>query len=177
MLSKQTIPNALTLVRVVAIPFMLIIASVFPAMIGPMFLLFVLCAITDFLDGYLARKWSVVSAFGTMMDQISDKLVVCVSLLYLLRFHAPMIAVGIILLREIYVSGLREYMALRAMPMPVSKGGKLKTATQMLAIALMLAAYVFHAAMAWKIGVVLLWASAALALLSAAQYTRAALKS
>jgi CDP-diacylglycerol--glycerol-3-phosphate 3-phosphatidyltransferase len=184
MFNKKNIPNLITMVRVALIPFLLVVITLFPALVSRfpslpaiIFYVFVVAALSDYVDGYLARKWNVVSPFGTMMDQISDKLLVVVMLLFLIRYTSvPLIPIGIIILREIYVSGLREYMALRAMAMPVSKGGKWKTALQMLAIACMLGALAFHITLAGNAGVILLWASALMSLISAFQYTRAAAK-
>lgn len=165
MLARAQIPNLLTFARVLAVPVCLGImlmnpAWKFQALLG----IFIAAALTDFLDGYLARKWNVVSALGALLDPIADKLLVALMLVYLLLigdlvpaargsagpthsllhlFSGPSISplflpVAIILLRELYISGLREFLSARQIALPVSKSGKWKTALQMLAITLLL---------------------------------------
>ncbi len=169
MLNKKHVPNLLTFARVLAVPVALPLMEIGAR---PLFVLFVLASITDFFDGYLARKWNATSRLGTMLDPIADKLLVALMLLYLIvAGHAPLLPIAVILLREIYIAGLREYLALNAIPLPVSKGGKLKTTVQMLAVAAMLGALAFIFQPAWQAGVVLLWIAAALALLTGAEYT------
>lgn len=184
MISKHAIPNALSWLRLVMIaPILLVWAFAPPLMHYPVLLAcFVIAAITDFLDGYLARRWGVHSTFGAMLDQITDKLVVaCVLVLLVddgvIAPYAPIL----ILLREIYVSGLREARALERVAMPVSKLGKTKTATQMIAITALLASRGLSPMMAlpdvvmfglYATGAALLWVSALLGLISALQYSR-----
>jgi CDP-diacylglycerol--glycerol-3-phosphate 3-phosphatidyltransferase len=175
MVAKQQIPNLLTFARVLAVPlalgFMLSGAGAWP-----LFVLFVAASLTDFFDGYLARKWNCTSALGAMLDPVADKLLVALMLLFLITHSdTPLLPVAVILLREIYVSGLRETLALKSIPLPVSKGGKWKTALQMMAIALLLGAMTFGVARLWQPAILLLWISAALAFWSGVQYTRAAL--
>lgn len=137
MLAKKDIPNLLTNLRIAAIP--LIILAFLLGLPWVVFLLFAAASITDFFDGYLARKWQVTSKFGAMLDQISDKLLVCAVLLCLVSAgQASLVAVAIIIFREILVSGLREFMGNEGIEMPVSKLGKWKTATQLVAITLLL---------------------------------------
>lgn len=187
-MTKQNIPNLLTFFRVAAVPVMLVLASAYPGERQLIFWLFIAASLTDFFDGYLARKWNAVSPLGTLLDPIADKLLVAVVLLYLMEYTtAPIGAVGIILCREIYIAGLREFLALRNITLPVSRGGKWKTALQLVAIALLLLAISYatpfvlinraYLLNAWNLGVILLWASAILSLVSAAEYTRGALKS
>jgi len=188
MLTKQNIPNLLTYARVAAVPAALFIATVMPGLRQLMFWIFLLAAITDFFDGYLARKWNAVSATGALLDPIADKLLVAVALLYLLEYtNAPIGAVGIILCRELYIAGLREFLAKRQIDLPVSRGGKWKTALQLSAITLLLATVANYPMPylrvgevminAWNVGVILLWVSALLALSSAFSYTRSAVRS
>lgn len=176
MIPRASIPNLLSFLRLALIPPALFCWWGLPIYLGYPLLLafFILGAASDFLDGYLARKWQLHSAFGAMIDQISDKLLVATFLTILLVDHAVWwLPAIVILLREIYVSGLREYLALAQMPMPVSKLGKWKTATQMLAIAALLAAVVFAAPMLELLGNLLLSIAALLAAISALQYSRA----
>lgn len=172
MFSKKNIPNLLTYLRVLAVPVALYFMTVGAR---PLLLLFVAAAVTDFLDGFLARQWNATSALGTMLDPIADKLLVTLMLLYLMvAGHAPLLPIAAIILREVYVAGLREFLALRSIPLPVSKGGKAKTALQMLAVIGMTAGLAFVQQQAWVAGIWLLWAAAAVSLLTGAFYTYAA---
>ena len=174
MLKRKSIPNALTYLRMMVIP-LFIGAAYLPLPQSQIILpsLFVLASISDFLDGYLARKWQVVSEIGRALDPVADKLLVAVALLVVMQQgHAPMIAVAIILCRELWVAGLREALAGRSV-VHVSVLAKWKTATQMVAITLLL--------LAWKddlvllIGQLSLWLSVALTLITGWGYSRASL--
>ena len=129
------------------------------------------------LDGYLARRWNCTGHIGAMLDPIADKLLVTAMLLYLLhRYGLPLLPVSLILLREIYISGLREYLSGRGILLPVSSGGKWKTALQMIAISTLIGSVAYNLDIIWTIGVAALWIAAGLAIFSAAQYTRASLQ-
>jgi cardiolipin synthase len=161
MLRRAQIPNLLTYARLLAVPACLAIILLDPSVTvghGQTFkmfpstvpiildkqvlllLIFTLASLTDFLDGYLARKWNAVSPIGALLDPIADKLLVALMLVYLLTVIGAVLflPIAVILLRELYISGLREFLANRRITLPVSKGGKWKTALQMLAIFLLL---------------------------------------
>lgn len=134
-------PNLLTVGRVAAVP-ALAAAFYLPGDIGKWAtcLIFSIAAITDFLDGYLARSWSMQSSFGRMLDPIADKLLVGAAILMLVHFdRAPILPSLVILCREIIVSGLREFLAEVQVSMPVSRLAKWKTAMQMTALGFLLA--------------------------------------
>ncbi len=177
-----SLPNLLTLSRILVIP--LLVATFFVA--GPAArwfacLLFVAAAITDFLDGYFARRDNSVSSLGRFLDPIADKLLVAAALLMLTAFGRlsewSVLPALVILLREILVSGLREYLAELRIGMPVNRLAKWKTAAQMAALPTLL---VGSAAPGWlpaqDIGEVLLWIAAALTLATGWDYLRAGLK-
>src|ERR1700722_10412593 len=134
-----TLPNLLTLSRIVAIP-LVIVTFYLPAPLGPWLgrVLFPLAAITDWLDGQLARMWEQQSELGRFLDPIADKLLVAATLFMLAamsRISAPAILPALIILsREIMVSGLREHLAGLRVGMPVSRLAKWKTGIQMVAI-------------------------------------------
>src|ERR1700753_1187260 len=138
------LPNLLTYGRVAAVP--VVVALLFwpDEMWARMTALgiYILAAITDFFDGYLARAWSQQSSLGRMLDPIADKLLVAAVLLMLSADHviegASVWAAIIILCREILVSGLREYLAELRVPVPVTKLAKWKTAVQLVAIGVLL---------------------------------------
>jgi cardiolipin synthase (CMP-forming) len=140
-----TVPTLLTWARIVAIP---LIVAVFylPLLSIPMqnlaaTVMFVVFALTDWLDGYLARKLNQSSAFGAFLDPVADKFLVCASLIVLVGLHRvhPMIAL-VIVGREIAISSLREWMAQigAARSVAVHMLGKVKTTVQMVAIPFLL---------------------------------------
>ncbi len=102
--------------------------------------LFILAAITDFLDGYLARKWNMVSTFGRIADPIADKVFICGAFVLLIktsRLVDPWIAV-VILTREFLISGLRSYLESSGVAFPAASGGKLKMLFQSITIPVLL---------------------------------------
>ncbi|MBB2202471.1 CDP-diacylglycerol--glycerol-3-phosphate 3-phosphatidyltransferase [Gluconacetobacter tumulisoli] len=138
------LPNILTLSRIVAIPVLVALVGVgAPVTDCAACLLFIAAAITDYLDGKLARAWHQYSDLGRMLDPIADKLLVGASLMVLagsdrLPFGALYPAI-IILAREILVSGLREFLASTRVSLPVTRLAKWKTGFQMTAIGFLLA--------------------------------------
>ena len=144
--------------------------------------LFCIVALTDWLDGYLARKWKVESPFGAFLDPVADKLLVVV-LLILLAIQGPavlmVLSVLVIVSREIVISALREWMAgigLRDV-VKVASIGKIKTTLQMIAILLLLLADPYTGSVIYQSGLVVLYAAAAITLVSMIQYLAAAAKS
>lgn len=142
----MNIPNALSISRLFLLP--LIMAGLFmEAQIGPLatwfcFVLYLIAALTDYLDGYLARKFNQISEFGVFFDPISDKIFVGALLVLLVGFGRLeglwMVPVILILSRELLVSGLREYLGPYNVQMPVTPLAKWKTATQMAALGLII---------------------------------------
>jgi CDP-diacylglycerol--glycerol-3-phosphate 3-phosphatidyltransferase len=141
----MNIPNILTLMRVGLIPiFILLYYLPFYWSYLAAAVIFTVASLTDWLDGYLARKWEQSTAFGAFLDPVADKLMVAVALVLLVQSHAnfwitapAMVIIG----REIVISALREWMAelgARA-HVAVSNLGKYKTAAQMVALIVLLA--------------------------------------
>jgi CDP-diacylglycerol--glycerol-3-phosphate 3-phosphatidyltransferase len=139
-----SIPNIMTWTRIAAIPFIVFIFDVpldFETKNLIATVLFVLFAITDWLDGYLARKLNQTSAFGAFLDPVADKFLVCASLLVLVDLGRVDVIVALLIIgREIAISSLREWMALigAAKSVAVNLLGKLKTTLQMVAIPFLL---------------------------------------
>lgn len=139
-----TIPTLLTWARIVAIP--LIVGVYYLPLEMPTrnlvaTVMFVLFALTDWLDGYLARKLNQSSAFGAFLDPVADKFLVCASLLILVHLQRADVLVALIIIgREIAISSLREWMAQigASRSVAVHMLGKLKTTVQMLAIPFLL---------------------------------------
>ncbi len=140
----MNLPNILTLTRIILIPiFVTVYYLPFETATVWATVIFALAAITDWLDGYLARKWQQTSAFGAFLDPVADKLIVSVALILLVQTYNSIwvtVAAAIIISREIVIAALREWMAelgLRS-KIAVSMVGKLKTTAQMLALILLL---------------------------------------
>ena len=141
-----TVPNILTLARLALLP-LIMVAFFLVFEIGPLatwicFVLYVIAAITDFLDGYLARKLNQITPFGTFLDPISDKIFVGALLVLLVGFGRLdgiwMIPVILILTREFAVSGLREFLGPHDIKLPVTQLAKWKTTIQMVALGLLI---------------------------------------
>ena len=140
---KWTIPNVLTTLRLLAAPGVPVMFLYFHRPIADWFALtlFVSAAITDYFDGYLARLWKQESKFGTMLDPIADKAMVVIALLILTGYSGMnpwlILPATVILFREVFVGGLREYLGAKAGLLKVTKLAKWKTTAQMLAIAVL----------------------------------------
>ncbi|WP_413715497.1 CDP-diacylglycerol--glycerol-3-phosphate 3-phosphatidyltransferase [Sphingobium sp. B7D2B] len=181
------LPNILTLSRILAVP--LLVALLWPAesvhawRLGYLaaFGLYCLMGITDYFDGYLARAQGTVSKLGVFLDPIADKIMIGAVILILCANQningVHIIAALVILLREIAVSGLREFLAGLRISVPVSRLAKWKTAFQLVSLgALILAGGLPHIAFIQLAGLVTLWAAALLTLLTGWDYLRAGLK-
>lgn len=177
---KISLPLALTIGRVFAIPVVLALFYLpLPYARQVAALLFGAAAVTDWLDGWLARRWNQTSPFGAFLDPVADKLLVAVSLVMLLRDEPGgvlAILVAIIIGREITVSALREWMAElgQRTSVAVSWIGKLKTTFQMTAIGLMIWRIDTFDVPIYGIGYVLLFVAGALTIWSMMMYLRAA---
>ncbi len=158
------------------------------------FVLFALAAASDWFDGYLARKYNVCTKLGGVMDHIGDKLLVCNTLIMLavmMRVWFVIVPVILMIARELYISGLREFLGTQKIEMPVPKArfsmGKIKTTFQMITIVAFLGLYVIGASITPEtdsrfimfllnvlpaVGLYGLWISLFASLFSAAQYTR-----
>lgn len=140
----------LTILRLLAAPGV-VLAFVFLARPWADFtalVLFVGAAMTDWLDGYLARKWNQTSRFGAMLDPIADKAMVVIALLAVVGLFGMsawvMLPATVILFREVFISGLREFLREQAGLLAVTKLAKWKTTVQMVAIAVLLAQGIFE---------------------------------
>ncbi|MGB5199964.1 MAG: CDP-diacylglycerol--glycerol-3-phosphate 3-phosphatidyltransferase [Sedimenticolaceae bacterium] len=177
---NYNLPNALTLLRILLIP-VLIVVFYLPTFWGreAAALVFVLAAITDWLDGYLARRMQLVSALGAFLDPVADKLMVATALVLLVQADpriSTAVAAAVIIGREIAISALREWMAEigSRTKVAVSMTGKFKTAAQMVAISLLLYRDDFFGLPVYSIGLILLYIAVALTLWSMLLYLRAA---
>ena len=189
-----TLPNLLTLSRILAVPILVFLLWK-PTWwdYGITFVLYCLVGITDYFDGYLARAQGTVSRLGQFLDPIADKIMVVAVIAMLVTTRQPgpspdlyyppiirefhIIPALVILLREITVSGLREFLAGLQVSVPVSALAKWKTALQMTALgALILAGAVPQWAWVHQVGLVSLWGAAALTVVTGWDYLRVGLK-
>lgn len=137
------LPNALTVLRLLAAPGVAVMFLYFHRPWADWFALslFVLAAVTDWFDGYLARLWKQESKFGAMMDPIADKAMVVIAIMVITGYNGMnpwlILPATVILFREVFVSGLREYLGASAGTLKVTKLAKWKTTAQMVAIAVM----------------------------------------
>lgn len=146
----MNIPNILTLFRLIAAPAVGLVFVFLPTPYADWIAiaLFMIAAATDYLDGYLARKWKQVTNLGRMLDPIADKAMVLIALL-VIAVRGPYLGLDlltpiiIITFREVFVSGLREFLGDKAGMLQVTGLAKWKTASQMLAIVVILASFLF----------------------------------
>ena len=138
-----TIPNILTAIRLVAAPMVALMFLYFTRPYADWFalVLFVSAAFTDWLDGYLARSWRQETKLGAMLDPIADKAMVVIALMVIIGFSSwsgwLVLPATVILFREVFVSGLREFLGETAGTLKVTKLAKWKTTLQMVAIAVL----------------------------------------
>ncbi len=180
---KFKMPNYLTIGRIIIVP-IFVITFYLPGFYGDIipFTLFLIASFTDFLDGLLARMYKEESKLGELLDPIADKIIVATALILLVMNgtikNYEVIAAIIILTREILISGLREFLAIGRIRLPVSNLAKMKTFLQMFAIATLLTGETgnkiinFQDYNAQTIGIVLLWFSAFLTLYTGYEYLR-----
>ena len=176
------LPNILTVSRIVAIPVVIALMGFDSPVIRWIACgIFTAAGITDFFDGYLARREKLVSRFGRFLDPIADKLLVASVLLMLVAFDRvgwwSYLPALVILLREILVSGLREFLAEIRVGLPVTRLAKFKTTIQMVALGFLIvgdgAPDWIHARLVGEIGI---WFAAAVTLITGYDYLRTGLK-
>ncbi|WP_306118658.1 MULTISPECIES: CDP-diacylglycerol--glycerol-3-phosphate 3-phosphatidyltransferase [unclassified Roseitalea] len=182
------LPNLLTYGRIAAVPLMVLCFFIEGRLAASdlarwsALAIFVIASLTDYLDGYLARKWQQASAIGKMLDPIADKLLVSVALLLLAAEGTiagwSLWAAIVILCREILVSGLREYLAAVRVSVPVSQLAKWKTTIQLVAVGFLLAGPAGDKVVPYvsETGIVLLWISAIITLYTGWDYYRSGLQ-
>jgi CDP-diacylglycerol--glycerol-3-phosphate 3-phosphatidyltransferase len=147
---KWNLPNILTVLRLVAAPGVAVMFLYFTRPYADWFalILFVLAAVTDWFDGYLARAWKQETKIGTMLDPIADKAMVVIALMVIIGFSSwspwLVLPATVILFREVFVSGLREFLGDVAGTLKVTKLAKWKTTMQMIAIAVLFSQGVFE---------------------------------
>ena len=182
MVKIYTIPNIITFIRIILIPIILyLLFSENPNIVLLAGGLFIISSISDYFDGYLARVLNQSSKLGTLLDPIADKLLIASVIVVLVDTNVisnlHVIPAIIILLREIAISGLREFLAKMNTDMPVSKLAKYKTTFQMVSLSILIISLGFQLNdFLWNLGLVTLWIAAIITLLSGYNYMAKGLK-
>ena len=177
-----TIPNIITFIRIFLIPIILyLLFSENPNIVLIAGLLFIISSVSDYFDGYLARTLNQSSKLGTLLDPIADKLLIASVIVVLVDTgvisNIHVVPAIIILLREIAISGLREFLAKLNTDMPVSKLAKYKTTFQMVSLSILIISLGFELNdLLWNIGLITLWVAAIITLLSGYNYMVKGLK-
>lgn len=178
----QKLPNYLTFMRILVIPGVVASFS-FPGMLAAWIGcgLFIAASVTDYFDGYLARKFKSTSSLGRIFDPIADKLLVAATLLMMAAYdrlgYTGLWPAVVILCREVLVSGLREFLAEIRIGLPVTRLAKWKTGIQMTAIPmLMVADFSPWFCYFGEVGEILIWIAALLTVITGYDYLRAGLK-
>lgn len=174
----KNLANILTLTRLILLPPMIVLFFIpFSWAAWACLVLYIIGAATDFLDGWVARKFNQVSEFGALMDPITDKIFVVTILLMLVAVeridHIWVLGVVIIIVREFTVSGLREYLGGKDIKLPVTKLAKWKTALQMIATGILIVGPFFWGGQ--MLGQILLTAASILTLVTGWNYLKTAL--
>ena len=177
-----TIPNIITFIRIFLIPIILyLLFSENPNIVLIAGVLFIVSSVSDYFDGYLARTLNQSSKLGTLLDPIADKLLIASVIVVLVDTgvisNIHVVPAIIILLREIAISGLREFLAKLNTDMPVSKLAKYKTTFQMISLSILIISLGFELNdLLWNIGLITLWIAAIITLLSGYNYMVKGLK-
>ena len=198
-----TTPNILTVLRLIAAPALAVMFLYFNRPYADWFalLLFIGAAVTDWFDGFLARAWAQETNLGSMLDPIADKAMVVIALMVIVGYSSMspwlVLPATVIMFREVFISGLREYLGDKTKLLKVTKIAKLKTSAQMVAIAILFSHGVlehYHITLSAKdkinaknlellsdamfyasnFGLVFLWLAAALTLMSGLEYLKKA---
>ncbi|MBP5195258.1 MAG: CDP-diacylglycerol--glycerol-3-phosphate 3-phosphatidyltransferase [Lachnospiraceae bacterium] len=165
----MNLPNKLTTFRVVLIPFFIffLMTELIPYSKWVALALFCIASLTDFFDGYLARKWNMVTNFGKFMDPLADKLLVCSAIIaFTAMDRMPAWIVIIIVAREFIISGFRLIAAEKGVVIAASYWGKFKTASQMFMIIL----FIINIDVLFIPGQVLMYIALALTVISLIDY-------
>ena len=193
----MTLPNILTIVRLVAAPMVAVMFLYFTRPYADWFalVLFVLAAVTDWFDGYLARAWKQETKLGALLDPIADKAMVVIALMVIIGFSSwspwLVLPATVILFREVFVSGLREYLGDTAGTLKVTRLAKWKTTLQLVALGALILGGAVHGqpcqsvgdmcktfAESWihVVGLASLWAAAVLTCITGWDYLRVGIK-
>ncbi len=166
---RLNLPTIITLSRIIVIPFFILITPDRP-FLGA--LIFGIASVTDFLDGYLARKTGQITKFGIILDPIADKFLVISALILLVDMARLSVWIAIIIIvREFLVTGLRAVALSKDIVIPAEMGGKLKTFSQIAAILCLIISMNIFGIDLYDVGIVFIWIALILSIISGIQYT------
>lgn len=168
----MNLPNKLTILRIILIPLLVVLLLVhvrYGMYLAA--LIFILAALTDSLDGYLARRWRQITKLGIILDPLADKLLITAALISLVELHKVAAWIAIVIIgREFAVSGLRAVKAEEGIIIPASIWGKLKTITQVFAVLAVILQDYYEAYTKIAIGDWAMYAAVVITLISGAEY-------
>jgi len=168
----MNLPNKLTILRIILVPvFVFVLLVKIPY--GEYFaaLIFIIAALTDSLDGYLARRWRQITKLGIILDPLADKLLITAALISLVELRQMPGWIAIVIIgREFAVSGLRAVKAEEGIVIPASKWGKLKTITQIIAVILLLLQKLYLPFTGIKIGMWAMYIAVVITIISGVEY-------
>jgi CDP-diacylglycerol--glycerol-3-phosphate 3-phosphatidyltransferase len=166
------LPNTISIVRIGVIPVLFfLLASPGPGMSLLIAVLFIAAALTDLLDGYIARRYEIVTTMGKFLDPIADKLIVNTAMILLIPIgRIPAWIVAIIIIRDFAVDGIRNIASSEGMIIQASKLGKRKTLCQIFAVSALMIHYPFIGADAHEVGLVILYIALILTVTSGFDY-------
>ncbi len=166
------LPNCITMLRIGVIP-ILFLLILNPGRILSLIIaiLFIIAAVTDLLDGYIARKYSIVTRMGKLLDPLADKLIVSTAMIMLIPIgRIPAWIVAIIIIRDLAVDGLRSIASTEGFVIHASRLGKQKTLCQIFAVSALLIHYPLFGASAHTVGIVILYLALILTVWSGVDY-------
>ena len=166
------LPNVISMLRIGAVP-VLFFLLLSPGPTGSLVIagLFILAGLTDLLDGYIARRFRIVTTMGKFLDPIADKLIVNTAMILLIPIgRIPAWVVAVMIVRDFAVDGMRSVASSEGLIIQASRHGKRKTLSQIFAISALIIHYPFLGADAHCVGMVILYISLVLSLISGADY-------
>jgi len=164
--------NKITILRILMTPIIIVLLSYH----GPLVcwigaLAFMFASATDWADGYIARKWKMVTSLGKFLDPLADKILICSTLIMFVELNwVPAWVIIVIVCRELMITGLRAIAVDEGIVIPADNLGKLKTVLQIIAIVILIIHYPFFGIDVQKIGMIFLYAALALTVFSGANY-------
>ena len=166
------LPNTITLLRISVMPVLfLLLLSPGRTLSLIIAALFILAALTDLLDGYVARKYGIVTKMGKLLDPIADKIIINTAMILMIPIgYIPAWIVAIIIMRDVAVDGLRNIASSDGLVIPASKLGKQKTLSQIVAVSSLIIHYPLFGINAHLVGIVILYFALILTIWSGADY-------
>jgi len=166
------LPNAITMLRIGIIPVLfLLLAAPGPVWSLVIAILFILAALTDLLDGYIARKYGIVTLMGKFLDPLADKLIVNTAMILMIPSgRIPAWIAAVIIMRDLAVDGLRSFASSEGFIIPASRLGKQKTLCQVIAVSALIIHYPFLGLNAHAVGIAILYLAVLFTLWSGGDY-------